>query len=202
VSRLFRLATVPAKLKKWLLGTKLVIAKITQLESVSRAVILRSIKGTLLEKPLNFGTLINFGVVPQEADIEKHRVVFSRLLEFISRRGCDVLFERLGPKHRVVRVPAHGLNENSFYRALRQLGDEFDVLVFSSDPSWATIVSAGDRIVVFGAKEAILNEVLQSCGGINQIWDAVKESLKGPAFSESFWRRQTSAILSYDKGAD
>lgn len=175
---------------------------LTRKETAVRSQVLRSTKGALLERPLTFETILILGVVPQEANSDLQRDVFPCILRYVSGFGEDIVVESLGPEGSIARIAAKEFNNDSMYRALSEIGDYFDVLIYSSNPDWAAVATANDRVVVFGGVEAVIEELLRQCGGPERIWSAAKSTLRGPAFSEPFWASQTSAILNYAPNDD
>lgn len=151
--------------------------------------------GILHGNPLRFDTLINFGVVPQEAPSEYHVGILECLLTFISEKSEELTLESIGYDHKRIQVSSRLLNIDAFYEALVHVGDEFDVIGYSDDPTWCLVISANDRVIVFGADAEVLRSVTQHCGSYDEIWRAVQPSLSEASFSEPFWREQRGAVL-------
>jgi hypothetical protein len=172
---------------------------LTAKERESRRRVLHSTRGLLVENPLSFDSLITFGVIPQQSNSSKADEVFKKLLDWVCAKSRRLIFEPLGKENRVAFLNIADADSLSFFSALQNVGDDFDVLVYSEDPSWAIIVTAGDRVVVFGGERSSVRDVLDACGGLSQIWSAAKETLSEPAFSEPFWRQQRSGLLTYDR---
>jgi hypothetical protein len=171
------------------------MSNISREERNARKRVLNNTVGLVIRNPLSFRRVLNFGVVPQESPSEQHVRFFRCLLTVIGQRTDSLILESVRSDDSMIRISSKVLSIDTFYQALLTIGDEFDVIGYSRDSDWCLVISANDRVVVIGAEDNMINLITARCGSEDQMWNAVRESLRDASLSEPFWREQRGAML-------